>query len=312
MERFRRYSDYLRSRYGARTYRVSVDAGFSCPVRDDGRPCRYCDPRGSRAGYLTESEVGRQIAEGIGFLSRRYGAELFLLYFQAYSNTYAAVDRLRSIYDSALARAPFRGLIVGTRPDCIDRERAQLLASYRQRGLDVWVELGLQSANDATLRRIGRGHSVARFDEAVMLLSEHRVDVAAHLILGLPGEGPDDVIDTVRHVSTLPVGGVKFHNLVLVQGTPMYDEYLAGDVRPPDVAEYRELLITALENLRSDIVVMRLTCDPPRGVRHLPERLPPKAVFTDDLVAEMERRETWQGRCWRAYADEGQGNSRAD
>ena len=296
-ERFRRYSTYLRERYGARTYRVSVDAGFTCPGREHGTPCSYCDAGGSRAAYLSEADLRRQVAEGIAFLSRRYRASRFLLYFQAFSNTYAPVDHLRNTYDTALACGDFRALIVGTRPDCIDCARAELLAEYRDRGLDVWVELGLQSADDATLKRIGRGHTVAQFDDAVHLLADHGLSVAAHVILGLPGEGVRQAVQTARHISALPIGGVKFHNLVLVEGTRMYTEYLAGDVHPPDVAEYRELLIAALENLRSDIVVMRLTCDPPRGARHVPERFAPKAAFTDDLIAEMVRRDTRQGRC---------------
>jgi radical SAM protein (TIGR01212 family) len=319
---FRQYAPYLRERYGATTYRVAVDAGFTCPGRDTGVPCKYCDARGSRAGYLDNrnraaaagGRVGRsdepgsledQIARATQFLKQRYSAERFMLYFQAFSNTYAPTEELRRTYDEGLSHGDFTALIVGTRPDCIDQSKARLLAEYQERDLDVWVELGLQSANDATLERIGRGHTVEQFDRAVDLLSRYGVHVAAHLILGLPGEGREEAVASTRHLSRLPVEGVKFHNLVLVEGTEMYDDYVAGDVTAPDMAEYQELLIAALEHLRPDIVVMRVTCDPPRGVKHEPSRLPDKASFVRDLVAELERRDTYQGRYWSEHADKG-------
>lgn len=305
-EPFRRYSTWLRERYGAKTYRVSVDAGFTCPVREIGRPCAYCDEGGSRAAYLGDrSSIEEQVVRGVEFLSRRYKAEQFLLYFQAFSNTHAAVPTLRDIYDHALSQADFAGLIVGTRPDCIDEERALLLAEYSERGLDVWVELGLQSANEETLRRIERGHTRERFEDAVHLLHAHGVNVAAHLILGLPREGRDDAIASARYLSALPVGGVKFHNLVVVEGTPLYAQYRRGEFEPPDAARYEKLLVAALEHLREDIVVMRLTCDPPRGVAHVPEDLPDKAALYRMLLADFQERGTQQGIYWRDHADKG-------
>ncbi len=295
-ELFRRYSSWLVSRYGERTYRVAVDAGFSCPVRDMGAPCAYCEPGGSRAPYLAQGgSVRDQITRGIEFLKGRYGARGFLLYFQAYSNTHAPVDELRRIYDDALGCSDFKGLIVATRPDCIDRERSALLGAYRDRGLDVWVELGLQSANDETLRRINRGHSRGRFDEAVQLLHEYGVEVTAHLILGLPGEGLDDAVAGAEHISRLPVGGVKFHNLVVVEGTALYEQYLAGEFSPPDAERYRELLVAAIEHLREDIVVIRLTCDPPRNVAYAPQRLPDKATVYRQLCDDLRQRRSRQG-----------------
>ncbi|MFW6293252.1 MAG: TIGR01212 family radical SAM protein [Spirochaetota bacterium] len=304
-EPLRRYSNWLQERYGAKTYRVSVDAGFTCPVRDAGTPCAYCDAAGSRAPYLgDEAAIGEQIARGVAFASARYHARKFLLYFQAFSNTHAPVDELRRVYDLALAQSQFVGLIVATRPDCIDEERAKLLAEYAERGLDVWVELGLQSANDATLRRIGRGHTREQFDEAVRALSEYDINIAAHLILGLPGEGVDDAIASARHVSSLPIAGVKFHNLVVVAGTPLYRQYRRGEIAPPTSGEYRELLVAALEYLRPDIIVMRITCDPPKGVAYAPEIRPDKVGLFEDIVDEFRKRGTRQGIYWRQDADQ--------
>lgn len=305
-EPFRRYSTWLRERYGGTTYRVSVDAGFTCPVREAGHPCAYCDARGSRAPYLGDREsIADQVRRGVEFLSRRYDAQRFLLYFQAYSNTHAPLARLRDAYDWGLAQADFAGLVVATRPDCIDEERADLLAGYAERGLDVWVELGLQSANDRTLREIGRGHTVARFDDAVGILAARGVHVAAHVILGLPGEGSGEAIATVRHVSSLPIEGVKFHNLVVVEGTELWERYRGGSVEPPSADEHERLLVAALEHLREDVVVMRLTCDPPRGVRYAPEVLPDKSGLYRRLLAHFARRRTHQGIYWSDHADEG-------
>ncbi|MFW6293141.1 MAG: TIGR01212 family radical SAM protein [Spirochaetota bacterium] len=306
-EPFVRYSTWLRERYGGTTYRVSVDAGFSCPVREAGQPCAYCDARGSRAPYLGDREsIADQVRRGVEFLTRRYDAQKFLLYFQAYSNTHAPVDTLRDTYDWGLAQADFAGLVVATRPDCVDDARADLLAQYAARGLDVWVELGLQSANDRTLEEIGRGHTVARFDEAVRTLAARGVHVAAHLILGLPGEGREEAIATARHVSSLPVEGVKFHNLVVVEGTELWERYRAGLVEPPSADEHERLLVAAIEHLRDDIVVMRLTCDPPRGVRYAPEALPDKSGLYRRLLADFAERGTHQGIYWSDHAaDEG-------
>jgi uncharacterized protein len=305
-EPYRRYATWLRERYGGTTYRVCVDAGFTCPVRELGRRCAYCDARGSRAPYLGDrASIEEQIREGIDFLTARYRPDRFLLYFQAYSNTHGSPLALRNVYDHALEQADFAGLIVATRPDCIDEARADLLASYRDRGLDVWVELGLQSANDRTLALVDRGHTVARFDAAVRMLAARGVHVAAHLILGLPGEGRGDAIESARHLSRLPVEGVKFHNLVVVEGTPLYDRFLRGEFEPPSVERYAQLLVTALEHLRPDIVVMRLTCDPPRGVGHAPAQLPEKTALAKRILADFAERGTRQGVYSQDHADEG-------
>ena len=292
-----RYSDYLKRRFGSKTYRVSVDAGFTCPVREIGLPCTYCDVRGSRAPYLgNANSLHEQIKGGMSFLTQRYGADQFLLYFQAFSNTHSSVPTLRRIYDTGLSCGQFVGLIVATRPDCVDEPKAALLAEYRSRGLDVWVELGLQSADDATLRRIRRGHSVAEFGRASRLLKEFGILTAAHVILGLPGEGEREAVRTAHYLSELGVNGVKFHNLVITEGTELYREYREGRVSPPTTAEHQELLISSLENSSPELVVMRLTCDPPRDIPFVPEEQPDKASFYRDLIDEMNRRNTWQGR----------------
>lgn len=299
MELIRRYAPYLVDRYGEKTYRVAVDAGFTCPVRESGEPCTYCDSTGSRAPYLGDrAAIRSQIERGIEFLSSRYGASRFLLYFQAFSNTYADVKTLRRVYDEGLSAATFAGLVVATRPDCIDRPRAELLVSYLDRGYDVWVELGLQSASDETLRRIKRGHDRKSFEEAVDLLRQLGISVAAHLILGLPGETEENVAESARFISTRGVDGVKFHNLVLISGTEMFRQYQSGDIEPVSSERYLRLLVAAVEHLRREVIVMRLTCDPIRGVEHVPAEFPDKSTLYRLLKQTMAEQSTYQGRCW--------------
>lgn len=310
--RFLRYAPWLRARYGGPTHRIPVDAGFSCPVREAGRPCAYCDDAGSRPDFLVDGmSIEQQIGRGAEITAGRYGPSRHLLYFQAHSNTHGSVGRLRDTWDRGLEAArsvvggSLAGLVIATRPDCVDEARADLLCEYASSGLDVWVELGLQSANDATLAAIDRGHDVACFDRAVDLLVDRGLHVAAHVILGLPGEASDAAIATARHLSALPVEGVKFHNLVVVEGTPLYERAVSGELVPPSQSAHVRLLADAIEHLRDDIVVMRLTCDPPHGRRHLPEELPDKASVYRDLEALLSQRGTEQGIYWRQHANEG-------
>lgn len=299
---FRAYSRYLRNRYGERTYRIGVDAGFSCPNRGSDRRsggCTFCDESGARAAYIADvsaADLTGQIERSRDALARRYGAARFMLYFQAFSSTYAPADVLREVYDTGLSVMPFEELIVSTRPDCVDGEIATLLGSYRERLNDVWVELGLQSAHDATLRRIGRGHDVAAFDRALSSLRASGVKVAAHVIFGLPGEGPAEIAETMRFLAERRIEGIKIHNLHVVEGTPLDAQYCRGEFSVPDGEEHMRLVADALELLPSDTVVMRLTCDTPDGKLRAPRAFPGKQEFRRRLVEYMQERGKYQGR----------------
>ncbi|OHD74011.1 MAG: TIGR01212 family radical SAM protein [Spirochaetes bacterium RBG_16_67_19] len=317
-EGFRGYAEYLRDRYGAPAYRVAVDAGFGCPNRGPDRRqpgCLYCDQQGGLAPYQEAApagpgsavplehrlaSIGRQVERGTAFLRRRYGAEVFLLYLQAFSGTHAPAAELEIIYDFALGCGAFRELIVSTRPDCVDRERAELLSGYRRRGLEVWVELGLQSGCDATLQRIRRGHSVADFTRAFGLLREAGVRLAVHLIFGLPGEGLEQILDTVRLVAGLEPEGLKIHNLHVPSDSPLAEEHLAGELVAPCAARHLEYVIRALELLPPRTLILRLTCDTPVGRLAAPRGFPPKAEFYRELRAALAARGSRQGRLWQA------------
>jgi hypothetical protein len=307
------YARYLRERYGCKVYRVAVDAGFGCPNREGGRSgkgCSFCSQAGSRAPYLADKpwaggcperdrNLKAQVDGTISFLRKRYAAEAFILYFQPYSNTNAPVDELRRTYDSGLALAPFRGLNVATRPDCLDAEKARLLASYRARGLDVWVELGLQTIHDVTLRRIGRGHTASDFIRAYATLKEHGLKVAVHLIFGLPGEDFPRIMETVRAVARLGPDGVKIHNLHIPRGTVLGAELQKGEITTPCAPRHLEYVIGAIERLPPSTVIMRLVCDTPREELAAPRAFWPKAAFTSRLAAEMSARGSCQGRLFR-------------
>ena len=297
------YSRYLRDRFGCAVHRVAVDAGFGCPNRRSGRGtggCIYCGEEGSRAPYIADSSGGAnlrgQIEGSLEILRRRYSASRFILYFQAFSNTNAPVGELARIYDAGLSVAPFLGLTVATRPDCIDAEKARMLSSYRDRGLDVWVELGLQSANDRTLERIGRGHDVACFLRAHRQVKAAGLKVAVHLILGLPGEMTADMERTARFVAGLEPDGVKIHNLHIPKDTPLAREHLRGEVTAPGPERHLEYAIGLLERLPAQTVIMRLTADTPAARLAAPRSFWPKDRFAAGLAAEMRRRGARQGR----------------
>ncbi len=306
MSLMNRHADALRERHGDRVWRIGLDGGFSCPNRRLGRGaggCIYCSPEAGRAVYLPEGEspIERQVAVGVDYLRRRYGARLFFPYFQAYSSTFAKIEEMRLRYDEALRAtrraAPdgLRGLAVSTRPDCIDEEKAALLASYAKEGLEVWVELGLQSSHDATLSRIDRGHDYACFLRARRTLAEAGLRTAVHLILGLPGEGESDMRETVSRVASLSLEGVKFHDLLIPKGSVLSSEYLSGEISLMHSSRLPGLLADCLELLDPACEVIRLRADAPAGTLLAPRRRPDKARLYRAVEAELASRGSRQG-----------------
>nr|WP_246434032.1 TIGR01212 family radical SAM protein [Spirochaeta isovalerica] len=294
------YSRYLREKYGQTAYRVSIDGGFSCPNRGKNRTlpgCSYCSSFGSRSAYIGETEqgVGEQIERNLKVLKSRYDAKVFMLYFQAYSSTWAPVEELRKLYDESLALGDFRELIVSTRPDCLSDAVCRLLASYKRADFDVWVELGLQSAHDATLKRINRGHDRDQFEKAFYRLRSHGLKIAVHLIFGLPGEDRSMMMDSVRYVASLKPEGVKFHNLHIPSDTPMFQELEAGEMAIPSSAGHVRYLADAVERIPPETVVMRLTTDTPHQRHVVPGAMLDKTIIYNRLREELLRRGTKQG-----------------
>ncbi len=297
-KRYNAFSDELKRVFGCRVHRVSVDAGFSCPNRDGSLGtggCIYCGGRGSGAhGILRDAPVAEQIEAGKGVMVRKYKAKRFIAYFQAYSNTYAPSETLRKLYDQALAVSGVVGLIVGTRPDCLPPETVGLLAEYVRRTY-FWLELGLQSPLDRTLELLRRGHDSAAFERAVAACRDAGIRVCAHIILGLPGESREEMLDTARVLNRLGVDGVKIHLLHVMKDTPLEGLYRSGGLELLDRDAYVGLVCDFLELLRPEISIQRLTGD--GGHDHLVAPLWSLRKFEvlNAIDCELERRGTRQG-----------------
>ena len=267
-------NQYLRSVFGERVQKISLDAGFTCPNRDGtkGRGgCIYCDAKGSGTGaYESGKDIAEQMKAGINWAGRRYGARKFIAYFQSFSNTYGPLDRLEDIYTQALVGSEVVGLSIGTRPDCVDKDRLELI-SHIGEGRMVWMEYGLQSASDATLARINRKHTVSDFIRAVEISKEYGLMTCAHIIFGLPDEGRSEMEDTVRLLAGLKVDGVKFHHQYIVENTELNRLYRAGKYRPITQQNYVEMVAWALANLPKGTVIQRLTGDPPMNLLVAPD-----------------------------------------
>lgn len=307
--RFNRHADRLAERHGEKVWRLGIDAGFTCPHREAGRGrggCSFCSPEAGLATYQHEgvrlvTDLEEQIERAVGFTRRRYDARLFFLYFQAYSCTNLPPKALKSVYDRAVAvlgrLAPnsLRGIVVSTRPDCFDAEKAGLLASYAALGLEVWLEFGLQSSSDRTLRRINRGHDAQAYADAAAIAGAAGLRRAVHIILGLPGEGRGEMLETVKFADRCGLEGVKFHDLRLAAGSTLARQYPAGEFAPMHPSRLPGLLADCLELLSPGVEVMRLCTDffPGASVEVFPP--PEKNRLYRAVERELEERGTRQG-----------------
>jgi len=303
MKRFRDYNSYLRETFGERVQKIPLDAGFSCPNRDgtiSEKGCLFCDSKGSGTGAMKDRglSIDEQLSEGRRFAQKRYGARKFIAYFQSYTNTYAPVPLLRDLYARALAHENMVGLAVGTRPDCVDRDVLELFRSFAKDYL-VWIELGLQSAHDVTLSRINRGHDVACFERCVLMAGEHGLNICAHVILGLPGETREMMMDTARFIAGLPVKGVKIHLLYVSRDAPIAALYHRGEYHCLEREEYVERVVDFLELLPPDVVIQRLTGDPFRSDLVAPLWAGDKSGNLRLIHRRLEERDTWQGKRYR-------------
>lgn len=300
VSRYRDYNSYLRTIFGERVQKISLDAGLTCPNRDGSlsdRGCIYCDARGSGTGAMVQQglSIAQQIEQGRRFAEKRYRAKKFIAYFQSFSNTYAPLPRLQELYGEALSFPGIVGLSVATRADCMGPAVLKLLNSYQKDYL-VWVEYGLQSAHDSTLKRINRGHDVACFDQAVTRTADCGINICAHVILGLPGEDREMMLATARYLSRLPVHGVKIHLLYVVKGTGLAELYRRGTFRCLTREEYADLVVDFLEVLPPEMVIQRLTGDPPGTELVAPLWALDKSRNLALIKSRLEQRNTRQGR----------------
>jgi len=299
--RSKRYTDlktYWRNRFGCTVYKLPVDAGFTCPNRDGllgTGGCIYCDGRGSRLrqeGPLPS--VSEQIRRGREFYRHRKGAKKFIAYFQTFTNTYAPCEQLRSHYDEALVQEDVIGLSVGTRPDCVPDDVLELLKGYARKA-HVWLEFGLQSIHDETLLRIRRGHTAAQFHDAVARAADDHLLICTHIIAGLPGERPEEVLETAAVLASLPIAGIKIHLLLALEGTVLGEAYKKGEVTLWTQEEYVKTVCDILEILPPDMVIQRLTADGYQDIYLAPAWGTNKMSVLNAIDRELERRSTRQG-----------------
>jgi radical SAM protein (TIGR01212 family) len=302
-QRYVRFADHLRQTFGCRVHKVALDVGFTCPNRDGTMAvggCIYCNNTSFSPGNRRLS-VSEQLAQGKRFLRQRYGAQKFIAYFQAYTNTYGEVHRLRDLYDAALASEDIVGLAIGTRPDCVPEPVLDLLANYATRTY-LWLELGLESGHDQTLMSLNRGHTVAAFDDAVRRAQQRHLRLCAHVILGLPGESAADILATARYLAALRLDAVKLHHLHVVRHTVLEKLYHRGEVPLFSLDDYASLVVDCLEVLPPDMIIMRLMGDAPREMLVAPTWSLDKRLALRRIEQELEHRDTYQGKYYSAPA----------
>lgn len=324
-KRYNSFAGYFRRKYGERLQKIVIDAGFTCPNRDGTvgyGGCTYCDNAAFHPSYSTAGKtLHQQMDEGIVFHKVRYrNTEHYLAYFQSFSNTYAPLERLKELYEEALGHPQVVGIVIGTRPDCIDEDKLDYLAELSEgKVMKDWcrclgpeggvrtspvviVEYGIESCYDVTLKRINRGHDFETACRAVQMTASRGIDVGAHFILGLPGETRQMMLDSCAMINDLPIRSVKFHQLQIVKGTRMEMEYAekTGDFERFTLDEYLDFFVDMLERLRPDLSIERFVGEvPPRFVNETPWGLIRNVELLRLLDLRLESRATWQGRLWK-------------
>jgi uncharacterized protein len=303
--RFNAYPDYLRKKLGGRVQKLTIDAGFSCPNRDGTKGlggCTFCLNEAFNPSYCNPAKsITQQISEGIAFHATRYRrAEKYLAYFQAFSNTYASVDILKMKYQEALGCEGVIGLVIGTRPDCMDEQKLMLLQELSKKFYIV-VEYGIESVYDRTLERIYRCHSFKDTVKMIKLTSGKGIHIGGHLIFGLPGESRKDMLHSASVISSLPLDSIKLHQLQIFKGTAMEREFRENpsEFVHPNEDEYLDFVADYIELLNPDIVLERIAGEtPPRY-----SVLRPWGPRYDQILLKFEKllgeRDTWQGKMWK-------------
>lgn len=282
------FGQHLKTRFGTRVRKLSLHVGFTCPNRDGtlGRGgCTFCSVRSFNDGN-PQASVGEQLAAGRAATNR---ASRYLAYFQAYTNTYDEVEQLRRLYAEALAQADIVGLCVGTRPDCVPDAVLEMLAGYRDQGYEVWLELGLQSAHDATLARINRGHGFAAYADAAARARRYGIPLCTHLILGLPGETPAMIDETHARVLDCGVEGLKLHPLMIVKGSRLAADHARGRLAPPAMADYVATAAELIRRTPAEVVFHRVTATAREPMLIAPDWCHTRWPAADAICADLAR-----------------------
>lgn len=301
-KRYNSFVGYFREKYGRRLQKIVVDAGFTCPNRDGSvglGGCTYCNNDAFHPNYSTpDKPVMQQLEEGIQFHLNRYRTtEDYLAYFQSYSNTYAPLEDLKKLYAQALAHPKVKGIVIGTRPDCVDEEKLDYLAELSKETI-VIVEYGIESCYDKTLRRINRGHDYAAAVRAVEATAARGIHQGAHFIFGLPGESREELMGMADMINRLPINSVKFHQLQIIKGTAMEAEFARcpEDFVQFSLEEYLDFFVDFLELLRPGLYIERFAGEvPPRFVNSTPWGKVRNVELLRMLEKRLQERNTYQG-----------------
>lgn len=294
------YSDYLKKKYGTKVYKLPVGLPVTCPNRDGqcgAGGCTFCGEIG--AGYENlpaEMTVAEQIKVNMAHIAPKYKAEKFIAYFQNFSNTYLEIDKLKSYLEEACQKDVV-AIALATRPDCVNEEYLKMLQKFKkEKNIDIIIELGLQTVNYHSLRKVNRGHSLAEFIDAVLRIKQYQLEVCVHLILNFPWDDLNDVIENAKILSSLKVDQVKLHALYIVKNTKMAEQYVNEELTLIDKDEYKERVITFLEYLAKDIVVQRLIGRAPESNTLFSNWKTGWWKIRDDITKTMQERGCYQGR----------------
>lgn len=298
-KRYRSLNYFLREKFGGKVMKISLDGGFSCPNRDgtiSNKGCIFCSERGSGdfAGQRCKT-ITDQFSEVVEIMDKKWKSEKFIAYFQAFTNTYDTLENLKAKYDEAVGIDGVLGLAIATRPDCINEDIAALLAEYNKK-LYTWVELGFQTSNEKTGELINRGYNNECYEKAVELLKRYGIDTVTHIILGLPGETIEDMLETVRYVNSFKPEGVKLHLLHLMKNTPMVKLYEKGELTFLEEDEYIDIVTEAITLIDKDTVIHRLTGDAPRELLIGPLWSLKKWEILNAIDNRLEEMDLWQGK----------------
>jgi len=303
----RRYNDFptfFRNKFGGRVQKISIDAGFTCPNRDGTKGiggCTYCNNLTFQPGYCGNKEpIGEQVVTGIDFFSKKYEAMKFLAYFQSFTNTYAPLELLKAYYLEALQHPKMVGLVIATRPDCLNTEILDYLQSLSENHY-VMLELGVESHKEETLKRINRGHTFDDSIRAIEAISKRGIHNCVHTILGLPGESRSDMIEQAIVISGLPVENLKLHQLQVHKNTVLglqYEKNPEGFSLFQSVEDYIDLVLEYLEHLNPSIIVERFVSSAPLHMVLAPKWGTKNFEFAAKLEKRLEELDTWQGRLW--------------
>jgi uncharacterized protein len=303
--RYKNYNQILKTEFEHRIQKISINAGFTCPNRDGSKGhggCTYCNNQTFNPDYCKPTKtVTQQINEGIDFFKHKYEDQVYLAYFQAYTNTYDKLDKLRRIYEEALSHEKVKGIVVGTRPDCVNDEILDYFADLSKQ-VYVMVEYGIESTENKTLEFINRGHDYDSAVKAICDTASRGIKTGAHMILGLPHESRNIILTHAKRLSRLPLTALKLHQLQIVKGTVMAHQIKTNPqwFKLYSADEYIDLVIDFLEFLNPDIAIERFVSQSPPEFLISPDWGLKNFEFVSKIEKRLEQRSTWQGKLWNA------------